>query len=119
MYGTDASQEVCSVLAAVRKAEKKTDEEWLKSLSPRKLDEIKFHDTIRETHRIDADHGQIKEDCLDAHRANKKYYSTTRRSHDYVNDWIAANAKGRVFLDQSGNPQSVVRYTRKAGSPDE
>ena len=44
---------------------------------------------------------------------NKKYYSTTRLSKEYVDNWIEENAKGKVFLDYAcGNGGNAIAAAR-------
>lgn len=74
------------ILAALEALQKKTNEEWLTSLEPRKLEELSFHDT-QYGHECHA-----RNDC-------RKYYSAAQAANDYVDQWIKKNLRGKVFLD--------------------
>lgn len=75
------------------------------SLEQRKREEIAFHDTYRAgTERGAAVLGHdtsqpAPEKTEKARYSNKSYYTVTGASSEYVRDWIARNAPGKVFLD--------------------
>lgn len=69
--------------------------EWINSLQPRKIEEILFHNLDREKE----DNIVIsKQNELDLH-ANKKFYSITNPSTNYIENWLSLNTKGKIFLD--------------------
>lgn len=86
-----------------------TNEEWLASLNERKLAELDFHDADRAEH-ADANDGK----GVDA--ANRKYYATTRLSNRYLNNWIAENAHGKVFLDYACGAGFMTVKAAQAGA---
>ena len=65
--------------------EKENNKEWFDSLEKRKQDEALFHDQHREEG--------------DKNRANKKWYTTTAKSKNYLDKWIKNNSKNLIFLD--------------------
>ena len=74
---------------------KAKSETWLNNLEKRKKDEIDFHNLDREDEDL-----SIKkiQDQLDIH-ANKKFYSVTESSKNYVDFWLSDNVKNKIFLD--------------------
>lgn len=91
-YTFDPNKE--RLLAALRALEEKTNQQWISSLSPRKLAELKFHDRKRISQPQDA---------------NKKYYATVTLSEEYTQRWITTHAKGKVFLDYAcGNGEDAI-----------
>jgi SAM-dependent methyltransferase len=85
----------------------RSSEEWLATLNARKRAELSFHDADRAD---DADAGAGK----GADAANRKYYATARLSKQYIDQWIAAHAKGKVFLDYAcGEGAMAVQAARE------
>ena len=92
-----------------------TDAEWLGSLDSRKRTELEFHDRDRDRQKIQdlKDHDQ---DTYERFYGNKKYYTATQDSKDYVDNWIAKHAPGKVFLDYAcGNGDGAIKAA-KAGA---
>src|SRR5215207_5468112 len=89
------SDRVAALRAALEEADRRTNEQWLATLSARKLAEIEFHDEDRD---ISAG-GTSAIDAYERETANKKYYSTVESSTRYVREWLEQNARGKVFLD--------------------
>ncbi len=69
----------------IKIAKKENNENWLSSLEKRKQEEATFHDK----HREDGD----------KKRANKKWYTTTEKSKNYLDKWIKNNSNNLIFLD--------------------
>ena len=65
------------------------------SLSDRKRCELEFHDS----HRNRSANKAPESDTYDKFYGNKKYYQTTRRSVNYIHDWIRKECANKVFLD--------------------
>lgn len=108
--GIDNREEVLA--AALDRCEMITNEEWLASLDERKRRELEFHDRDRDRTAI----ANLDSDTFEKFYGNKKYYSATSRSKEYVNRWIAENAKGKVFLDYAcGNGEQAIKAA-KAGA---
>ncbi|MHB0972283.1 MAG: class I SAM-dependent methyltransferase [Thermoanaerobaculia bacterium] len=81
--------------AQLDEIDKISNDEWLKMLEGRKIRELEFHDRKQEHERSQT----LDVDTFEKFHGNKKYYSTTRMSHEYVDNWIRSNAAGKVFLD--------------------
>jgi len=87
-------------------------EEWLSGLDERKRKELEFHDKYRD---------RLKEETLDKDTfekiyGNRKYYFATVLSKEYVDEWIAREAGGRIFLDYAcGNGVNAIKAA-KAGA---
>ena len=85
---------------------------WLKNLDERKQKELAFHDRDRDRRHI----AELDQDTYERFYGNRKYYSSTEASKRYVDEWIARNAKGRVFLDYAcGNGAQAIKAA-KAGA---
>jgi ubiquinone/menaquinone biosynthesis C-methylase UbiE len=85
------------------------DEQWLSSLSDRKRKELEFHDADRDTARIET----LDKDAHEKIYGNRKYYDATGLSKDYVDNWLQANCKGRIFLDYAcGNGRNAIKAAR-------
>jgi SAM-dependent methyltransferase len=96
------------LLQALEAAAEKSNADWMASLDSRKLAELEFHDHDRDIAGAALDDGDSERQT-----ANKKYYSTVRLSLQYVHDWIAENARGRVFLDYAcGNGEHTIEAAR-------
>ncbi len=103
MTAVDEKTRIEAIVAALREADKKTNDEWLTSLSERKAAELEFHDRDRDPAVAVVDAGGT------ADTANKKYYSTVGLSRSHTDDWIRDHAKGRVFLDYAcGNGNHAI-----------
>jgi SAM-dependent methyltransferase len=106
------SDRVDALRAALEEADRRTNEQWLATLSARKLAEIEFHDEDRdisagETSAIDA---------YERETANKKYYSTVESSSRYVREWLERNAAGKVFLDYACGAGEKTLAAARAGA---
>lgn len=89
-----------------------TNAEWVASLEERKKKELEFHDRDRDR-KSDVSEGT---DTYDKFYGNRKYYVATNASRQYTADWIARNAKGKVFLDYAcGNGANAIAAA-KAGA---
>ena len=84
---------------AVIKIERKTTTtEWLESLEERKKEEAEFHDFSHD---------------METNLDNKKFYTTNRVSHDYLQNWLKTNSKGKIFLDYAcGNGVESVKVAK-------
>jgi ubiquinone/menaquinone biosynthesis C-methylase UbiE len=84
----------------------------MSSLSDRKRAELAFHDEHRDRAVTDT----LDQDTYEKLYGNRKYYSATQDSKNYVNSWIDREANGRVFLDYAcGNGFNAIRAA-KAGA---
>jgi SAM-dependent methyltransferase len=97
---------------ALAELDRVPDSEWQHSLNRRKRAELEFHDRMR-TRSISQ---PVDQDAYERLYGNRKYYSATEDSTNYVNEWIARHAPGRVFLDYAcGQGGNAIRAA-KAGA---
>jgi len=102
-----------SLLTKIDEIDKISDETWKDSLSQRKIAELVFHDKDRDKNRIEMTHSS---DTYEKFYGNKKYYSVTRRSNQFVKNWIATEGKDKVFLDFAcGNGENAI-FAAQAGA---
>jgi ubiquinone/menaquinone biosynthesis C-methylase UbiE len=106
---TATLSDVESLIDRLNDSTHKTDEQWRRSLTPRKVAELEFHDQWR------GDPAERRVETQSLH-SNSKYYSTTSSSQAYLESWIEMNAKGKVVLDYAcGDGASTIRAA-KAGA---
>ena len=99
-------QELKTHLSEIAKV---SNAEWMASLNGRKMKELEFHNRHRDKQSKEA----LDQDTFDKLYSNKKFYSTIRKSTEYVEDWIAENTKGKVFLDYCcGNGVLAIKVAR-------
>ena len=89
--------EIETLLEWVEELKKITNDEWVKNLSIRKLKELEFHDRDRDQTFVE----EVKEssDTFEKFYGNRKFYSITERSTQYMENWIKINSKNKIFLD--------------------
>lgn len=98
MAYVDALDELTSILRARERAPIEPD---LASLEPRKREELEFHDRDRAV----AANGESA-----AEAPNRRFYSTTRVSLAYIDNWLATAVPGKVFLDYGcGNGSMAIK----------
>jgi ubiquinone/menaquinone biosynthesis C-methylase UbiE len=90
-----------------------SNEDWLQSLTPRKIAELEFHNKDRDSESIKERNAS---DTYDKFYGNKKYYKATGKSVNYTKDWIQKYAKGKVFLDYACGNGSNAIAAAKAGA---
>lgn len=84
--------------AVTKIEEKTTSKEWFETLEQRKKEEAEFHDFSHD-----------EETNLD----NKKFYTTNRVSHEYLQNWLKVNSKDRIFLDYAcGNGVESIKVAK-------
>lgn len=89
-----------------------SNEEWINSLTRRKLEELEFHDTHRDEYQVES----LDKDTYEKLYGNKKYYQATELSKVYVDNWINTYAKDKIFLDYAcGNGFNAIKAA-KAGA---
>lgn len=94
------------LLERISEIDKISDQEWKSGLAKRKLKELEFHDRDRDQSRVEK---TISYDTYEKYYGNKKYYLATRRSRQFVKDWIATESKDKVFLDYAcGNGGNAI-----------
>jgi len=103
-----------SLLEKIDQIDKISDEEWISSLTERKLKELEFHDKDRDKIRIN----NLKStDSYEKLYGNRKYYAVTKRSNQFVKNWIATESKGKVFLDYAcGNGDNAIFAAQSGAS---
>jgi ubiquinone/menaquinone biosynthesis C-methylase UbiE len=102
---------IAELHAAIDVIDKVGDVNLRKALTPRKLKELEYHDRDRDLSRIE----QTKAtDTYDRFYGNKKYYSATKRSKVYVDQWISReSSEGGIFLDYAcGNGGNALKAAR-------
>lgn len=100
---------IAVLMEKLSEIEKISNQDWLISLEERKIKELEFHDRRRDQ-KVLAD---MDKDTYDKFYANKKYYTTTSLSRSYVENWIATNAKDKVFLDYAcGNGEIAIKAAK-------
>jgi len=104
------AQELRTVLTQLESTAKSVD--WMGQLDRRKREELEFHNR----HRDQAAASQLPSDTYELLYGNKKFYSTTRLSRDYVCNWIRAMAPGKVFLDYACGNGANALLAAQAGS---
>lgn len=77
-------------------------------LEARKREEIEFHDRYRER-GADQQRQGVEDD-------NRRFYSTTRKSLRYLDDWIRNAVPGKVFLDYGCGDGSMAIRAAKYGA---
>jgi ubiquinone/menaquinone biosynthesis C-methylase UbiE len=91
------------------------DQHWLNALTPRGKAELDFHNKQRDP--LTGEHAVQSQDTYEKFYGNRKYYTTTKRSHDYLEEWIAKHAPGAIFLDYAcghgGSTRMAARYGAK------
>ena len=88
------------------------DSNWINNLEQRKIEEINFHNLDRE--KKDDVIIQKQKD-LDIH-ANRKFYSITNGTREFILNWVAINSKGKVFLDYACGDGSFAMFAAKEGA---
>lgn len=98
-----------SLKECLSEIEKITNQEWLNSLDDRKIKELHFHDQRRNHQKL----AEMDKDTYDKLYANKKYYTTTSLSRDYMESWISTNVKDKIFLDFAcGNGEIAIKAAK-------
>ena len=103
--------EIETLLEWVEELKKITNDEWVKNLSIRKLKELEFHDRDRDQTFVE----EVKEssDTFEKFYGNKKFYSITERSTQYMENWIKINSKNKIFLDYAcGDGQMAIKAAK-------
>lgn len=78
----------------IDKIDKISDQKWKKSLNSRKIKELELHDRDRDENFKNSAEAN---DTYEKFYGNKKYYKVTKRSNQYVNNWIKTKSKDKVF----------------------
>lgn len=104
-----SSPNISQLEAALTRIQSIGNAEWLGTLSDRKRAELEFHDRDRDRKLKE----QIDQDTYEKFYGNKKYYSATADSKNYVDDWIRRTSKGKIFLDYAcGDGFNAIKAAR-------
>jgi SAM-dependent methyltransferase len=99
-----------NLLALAQQSEQR---DWLTGLEDRKRTELEFHNRDRDSDLTK----DLPNDTFELLHANKKYYSTTELSRNYVESWLTREVKGKVFLDYAcGNGQRAIEAAQKGAA---
>jgi len=105
--------EVDNLVLHIKEIDKISDKAWGEMLNDRKRKELEFHDQDRDTKRVEEAKAN---DTYEKFYGNKKYYKITSRSTDFLENWIAKEGKGKIFLDYAcGNGGNAI-LAGKAGA---
>lgn len=105
--------EVTNLLESIRLIDKISDEEWQSFLNERKRKELVFHDRDRDSRKIEEARAT---DTYERFYGNKKYYAATRRSGEYMKNWIARECKDKIFLDYACGNGGNALYAATQGA---
>jgi len=98
----------------IDKIDKISDQKWKNSLNSRKIKELEFHDRDRDENFKNSAEAN---DTYEKFYGNKKYYKVTKRSNQYVNNWIKTKSKDKVFLDYAcGNGSKAILAAESGAS---
>jgi len=102
------------LLRSINHIESIDSKSLIDELSERKLKELLFHDRDRDVKKIEASKAG---DTYEKFYANKKYYLTTKRSSEYIDEWIARESKKNIFLDYAcGNGFNAIKAAKSGAS---
>ncbi len=106
------SMTVAELKALLPSLDRAGDSGWVDTLEQRKQEEAVFHDS-----KVDrCGHDPNSEDLPEKKRANKRFYSTTEKSTNYVFDWIKQHVPGKVVLDYACGQGSLTREAARMGA---
>jgi len=100
-----------SLLEYLDELKKITNDEWVKNLSTRKIKELEFHDRDRDQSFVE----EVKKnsDTFEKFYGNKKFYTITERSTQYMQNWVKTNSKNKIFLDYAcGNGGLAIKAAK-------
>jgi len=91
--------EIAKIKEAIAKVESLTStKEWFDNLEERKKEEAEFHDFSHDDNT-----------ALD----NKKFYTTTKLSAEYLQNWLLTHSKDKIFMDYAcGNGIEAVKCAK-------
>ncbi len=103
-----------SLLEYLDELKKITNDEWVKNLSTRKIKELEFHDRDRDQSFVE----EVKKnsDTFEKFYGNKKFYTITERSTQYMQNWIKTNSKNKIFLDYACGNGGLAINAAKNGA---
>lgn len=105
------SSEIANLIEFLNRLDQENRRGLAATLEPRKVAEADFHDN-----RADRQVEEIEEAVILQKQPNKKHYKYIDAPKQYMNDWIRANSKNKIFLDYAcGEGQSTIEAA-KAGA---
>ncbi len=105
--------EIEILLSHILDIDKISNTEWVEGLDERKKKELEFHDKDRDNQFVEK---AKAEDTYEQFYGNRKYYSATARSKNYVERWIKQESKGKIFLDYACGNGLKARLAAQNGS---
>ena len=105
-------QQLMSLRGRLHEINELSDDYWTTFLNDRKKTELQFHDKYRDRSVIE----NIDQDTYEKIYGNKKYYSATILSKEYMNKWIKYEAKDRIFRDYYCGDGKQTIEAAKAGA---
>ena len=100
-----------NILESLEKINKISNEEWLASLSLRKCKELEFHNRDRDVNF--KKEAQLDQDTFEKFYGNRKYYTATKKSKIYIEQWLAKNTPGKICLDYAcGNGELAIKMAQ-------
>lgn len=109
-----ARAEITTLLSAIDEIDRIGNSAWLQTLDGRKKAELEFHNRDRDP-SFRQNVGEAG-DTYERFYGNQKYYAATRRSNEYIFEWIATQAKGRIFLDYACGNGGYALHAAKSGA---
>ena len=104
---------IAALMDQIDLVDRMSDQDWKATLNDRKRKELEFHDRDRdEAHVRSAQAG----DTYEKFYGNKKYYSATKRSNEFIKNWIARESKGKVFLDYACGNGTQAMWAAQSGA---
>jgi SAM-dependent methyltransferase len=105
---------LAKLINRVNQIKKISSSMWKKSLTKRKIEELRFHDRDK---NITFQNQAIKNNSYEQFYGNMKYYKTTERSKKYVENWIKLKSRDKIFLDYAcGNGESAILAAKSGAS---
>jgi SAM-dependent methyltransferase len=108
------NDDVRKLIEHINSIDRISDAEWIATLNDRKLKELEFHDRDRDNTVVKK--AQESSDTYEKFYGNKKYYRATKRSNEFVLDWIKRECIGKVFLDYACGNGSNAIYAASSGA---
>lgn len=106
--------EINQLLSSIEEIDRISNQNWLATLNERKRAELEFHNRDRDQSFVKK--AETSADTYDKFYGNKKYYNATSRSRNWVDQWLAQNARGKVFLDYACGNGAKAIDAAKAGA---
>jgi ubiquinone/menaquinone biosynthesis C-methylase UbiE len=106
--------QTADLLAHIDEIDRIDNETWVTGLNDRKIKELEFHNRDRDPEFKKA--STESQDSFEKFYGNKKYYNTIQRSRSYIRDWVASNAKDKVFLDFACGDGELALHAARSGA---